>query len=122
MIQHYVEQGSSYAADIDNLILLVTAITGFFFLLAQALFFGFIVMFSAKEGVKAQYIAGEDWKEKRWVAIPHYAVLVFDVLIIFAAIRVWVDVKQTMPPPDSTVRIIAQQWAWTFVQIGRAHV
>ncbi len=118
MIQHYVVQASSFAADIDNLILLVTVVTGFFFLLAQALFFGFIVMFNEREGVKAQYITGEEWREKRWVAIPHYAVLVFDVLIIVSAIRVWVDIKQTTPVVDETVRIIAQQWAWTFVHPG----
>ncbi len=118
MIEHYVVQASSYAADIDNLILLVTAITGFFFLLAQALFFGFIIMFGEKEGVKAQYIAGEAWNQKKWVSIPHYAVLVFDVLIIIAATRVWVDIKQMTPVVDESVRIIAQQWAWTFVHAG----
>jgi cytochrome c oxidase subunit 2 len=118
VINHYVEAASSYAQDIDNLILLVTVITGFFFILAQAIFFGFIVRFSAKEGVKAQYIAGEAWSQKKWVALPHYAVLVFDVLIIVAAIRVWVDVKQVIPKTDETVRVIAQQWAWTFVHAG----
>lgn len=118
MIEHYLDQASSFAKDIDGLILLITAITGFWFLLAQALFFGFIIKFSRKEGVKAQHIPGTEWKEKKWVAIPHYLVLVFDVLIIFGAIRVWVNVKQTMPPPDETVRVIAQQWAWTFVHPG----
>ena len=46
MIEHYVEQASSYAADIDNLILLVAVITGFFFFIAQGLLFGFVVLFS----------------------------------------------------------------------------
>lgn len=118
MLEHYLESASTYARDIDDLILLVTAITGFWFFAAQAVFIGFCVKFAKQEGVKAQYIAGEDPKEKRWVAYPHYAILVFDVLIIVMAVRVWVDVKQTMPPPDSTVRIIAQQWAWTFVHPG----
>jgi cytochrome c oxidase subunit 2 len=118
VINRYLEAASSYANDIDNLILLVTVITGFFFLLAQGLFFGFVIKFAEKEGVKAQYIAGEVWKEKKWVSIPHYAVLVFDVLIIVAAIRVWVDVKQVIPKTDESVRVIAQQWAWTFVHAG----
>jgi cytochrome c oxidase subunit 2 len=118
VINRYVEAASSYANDIDNLILLITVITGFWFILAQALFFGFVIKFAEKEGVKAQYIGGELWSEKKWVAIPHYAVLVFDVLIIVAAIRVWVDVKQLMPKTDESVRVIAQQWAWTFVHAG----
>ena len=118
MLEHYLEAASSYAKDIDDLIILVTAITTFWFVAAQGVFFALLVKYKKVEGVKAQYIAGEDPREKRWVSYPHYAVLVFDVLIIVAAIRVWVDVKQTMPPPDSTVRIIAQQWAWTFVHPG----
>jgi cytochrome c oxidase subunit II len=118
MLEHYLEAASSYARDVDDLILLITAITGFWFFAAQAVFIGLCVKFAKKEGVRAQYIAGEDPKEKRWVAYPHYAILIFDVLIIVMAVRVWVDVKQTMPPPDSTVRIIAQQWAWTFVHPG----
>ncbi|MCZ7677471.1 MAG: hypothetical protein M5U28_01310 [Sandaracinaceae bacterium] len=32
--------------------------------------------------------------------------------------RVWIDVKQTLPEPDATVRVVAQQWAWTFVHPG----
>lgn len=118
MISTYLEAASSYAADVDNLVLLIAAIVGFWFLVAQGLFIGFIIKFTAKEGVKAKYIAGEDPKEKRWVAIPHYAVLVFDVLIIVAALKVWTNIKQEMPAADSTVRIISQQWAWTFVHPG----
>jgi cytochrome c oxidase subunit 2 len=118
MISHYLEQASTFAQDIDHLVLLVTLTVGFWFLLAQFLFFGFILKFRAQEGKKARYIAGEDKKEKRWVSLPHYATLVCDVLIIIAAIRVWQDVKMTMPQADSTVRVIVQQWAWTFVHPG----
>ncbi|MBN1204760.1 MAG: hypothetical protein JXB05_07540 [Myxococcaceae bacterium] len=45
-------------------------------------------------------------------------VLVCDVFIIVGAVRVWTDVKQTLPPADHTVRIVSQQWAWTFIQPG----
>jgi cytochrome c oxidase subunit 2 len=44
--------------------------------------------------------------------------LAFDVLIIVAALRVWSEVKMTMPQADQTVRVISQQWAWTFVHPG----
>lgn len=118
MISKYVESASSFAGQIDFLILLITAIVGFWWFLAEAVFFYFIVKFNAKEGVKAQYIAGENPKEKRWVAIPHYATLIFDVTIVFFAVQTWQEVKQTMPQADATVRVIAQQWAWTFVHPG----
>jgi len=118
MISKYVESISTYSGDIDSLILTVTAIVGFWFLLAEGVLFYLILRYSAQEGVRAQYIEGVDPKEKRWVAWPHYLTLIFDVWIIIIAIRVWQDVKQTMPQADETVRVIAQQWAWTFVHPG----
>jgi cytochrome c oxidase subunit 2 len=118
MISKYVESASSFAGDIDHLIWLIAAIVGFWFLLAEGIFFYFIFRYTAQEGVRGQYVAGEDPKEKRWVAIPHYLTLAFDVWIMIAALSVWQEVKQTMPQADETVRVIAQQWAWTFVHPG----
>ncbi len=31
---------------------------------------------------------------------------------------VWYNIKQVMPPADETVRVIGQQWAWSFQQAG----
>jgi cytochrome c oxidase subunit II len=118
MISRYLESASSYSGDIDELILWILLITGFWFLLAEGLFIGLIVKYTARDGVRAKYVSGEDPKEKRWVAWPHYATLVFDVIILVAAIRVWTNVKIEQPPVDETVRITAQQWAWTFTHAG----
>lgn len=118
MISKYVDSISTFSGDIDSLILTVTAIVGFWFLLAEGVLFYLILRYTAQDGVRAQYIEGIDPKEKRWVAWPHYLTLIFDVWIIIIAIRVWQDVKQTMPQADETVRVIAQQWAWTFVHPG----
>jgi cytochrome c oxidase subunit II len=117
-IGKYLERGADFSGSIDGLILLVLAIVGFWGLLAEAVFIGFIFRFAARDGVKAQYISGEDPKQKRWVAIPHYMTLAFDVLIIVAALRVWSEVKLSMPQADETVRVTAQQWAWTFTHPG----
>jgi cytochrome c oxidase subunit II len=118
VIEQYVEAASSFAGDIDGIILLILAIVGFWFVLAEVVLFWLVFKFSAKNRPKAKYITGEKASEKRWVAIPHYITLVFDVLIMVGAIKVWYHVKQEMPPADETVRIIAQQWAWTFVHPG----
>ena len=117
-IEHYIEQASSYAADIDNLIWLVGVLVGFWFVLVEFVFFGLVVAYRRRPGVKAQYITGEEKHQKRWVGIPHELVLVCDVVIIIAAVRVWVNVKQEQPPAQETVRVIAQQWAWSFVHAG----
>ena len=111
-------QASTYAADIDNLILLVGVVVAIFFLAAEAIFFGFIFKFRARPGVKAQYVTGEKASEKKWISYPHYLVLLFDVIIVVAAIRVWYEVKIDYPPAEDRVRIIGQQWAWTFVYPG----
>jgi cytochrome c oxidase subunit 2 len=103
---------------VDALIVLVTLFIGFWFLLAEGVFFFFIWRFRERPGHTSVYISGKDKNHKRWVTIPHYLVLVCDIVIIVAAIQVWVKIKQTMPPADATVRVIGQQWAWTFVQPG----
>lgn len=118
MISWFVTQASSYAADVDGLILLVAVIIAPFFLAAEFVLVWLVFRFRARPGVKARYITGEKASETRWVTYPHYLVLVFDVIIVVAALRVWSDVKMDLPVADERVRIIAQQWAWTFVHAG----
>src|SRR5262245_7425985 len=118
MISWYVAQASTYAADVDNLIFLVAVIVGAWFIAAELIFFGLIFKFRARDGVRGQYVTGEDKSQKRWISYPHNAVLVFDVVILVAALRVWNHIKVAEPTPDETVRIIAQQWAWSFVHPG----
>ena len=118
MIEHYVVAASSYARDIDNLITLVFVLVGFWLLVTEGVFFWLIFHFRKREGVPAQYITGEEQSEKRWITIPHLLVLVCDLFIIAGAVQVWYDVKQELPPAQETVRVIGQQWAWTFVHPG----
>ncbi len=118
MISWFLPEASTYAGDIDRLILLVGVIVGVWFIAAELIFFWLIFRYRARDGVKGQYVAGETTREKRWVSYPHYAVLVFDIIIVIAALRVWNDVKIATPPVQEQVRIIAQQWAWTFVHAG----
>jgi cytochrome c oxidase subunit 2 len=111
---------STYAKDIDFVFDLILWIVGFWFLLAEGVFFYLILRFRKKDGVRAQYITGELKSEKRWITVPHFAVLVFDVLILFFAVKVWYEVKQNIPdaPDKAMIRVIGQQWAWTFVDPG----
>ncbi|MFO7178979.1 MAG: cytochrome c oxidase subunit II [Pseudomonadota bacterium] len=118
MTGRYPTAASSYAGDIDGLILFIAALVFFWGILVEVVFFGFIFKFREKKGRKAEYVTGEEKRQKRWITIPHALVFVCDILIIVAAVRVWVDVKQTLPTPDATVRVISQQWAWTFVHPG----
>jgi cytochrome c oxidase subunit 2 len=109
---------STYARDIDFVFALILVLVGFWFLLSEVVFFWLIFRFRKRDGQRAQYIAGEIKSEKRWITIPHFLVLLCDVVIIVFAVRVWYDVKQALPPAQETVRVVAQQWAWTFVHPG----
>ncbi len=119
MIQHYLAAASSSAGSIDFVIeLIFWVVVAFWFVLVEAIFIGLVVRFRKKDGVPAQYITGEQKSEKRWITVPHALVLVCDVVIVVCAVRVWYDVKQNLPEPQQTVRIVSQQWAWSFVQPG----
>jgi cytochrome c oxidase subunit 2 len=118
MIEHLVPVASSFGADIDSVFDLIFILVGFWFVLTQGVFLWLIVRFRARDGVRAQYITGELKSEKRWISIPHMLVLVCDVFIIVGAVRVWFDVKQNLPPAQETVRVVAQQWAWSFDHPG----
>ncbi len=114
-----IQTASSYAAQIDFLILLVLVIVGVWFLAAEAIFLYFILRFRAKTGRRAQYITGKEKRQKRWIQIPHLCVLAFDVLIVVVSFQVWHRVKMTLPEnPDGVIRIVGQQWAWTFQHPG----
>ena len=51
---------STYAGQIDHLILLIAVLTGFWFLVAEGVFFWLIFKFRAKPGVKSQYLEGHE--------------------------------------------------------------
>ena len=119
MIEQYVAAASTYAKDVDNLIVLIAVLVGFWFILCEGMLFWLIVRYRAKEGVRADYITGDEKDLKRWITIPHMLVLVCDVFILYGAIQVWIDIKQTLPEkPYETVRVVGQQWAWSFVHPG----
>ncbi len=118
MIEQFLTRASTYAADIDNLVLLVTVLVGVWFLIAEAVLFWLIIRWRAKEGQPAQYLTGKEKHIKKFINIPHYIIIFFDVIIIVAAVLVWVKIKQTLPPADETVRVVGRQWVWMFQHPG----
>jgi len=117
-MEQLIQRASSFAADIDNLVMLVTVLVGFWFVVAEAVFFWLIFRFRAKDGVPTQYITGKEKHLKAWINIPHWLIIGCDAVIIVAAVQVWVHVKQTLPPPDDTIRVTGRQWVWTFQHSG----
>ncbi len=119
MLLHIVPpSASSFAPQTDGLFLLITWIVGVWFIAAEAMFFWLIFRFRARPGVATTYVSGKEKNLKRWVSWPHFLILVCDIIIIVGAVQLWVRIKQTMPPADLTVRVVAQQWAWVFTDPG----
>ena len=118
LLERLVPEASTYARDLDLLFDLIFALVGFWFLASLFTFFWLCWRFRRREGQPAEYYDGSEWKLKRWVTYPHLLVLFCDVFIIVGAVKVWYDIKQYLPPAEQTVRVIAQQWAWTFVHPG----
>jgi len=121
-MQLFMQRASSFAADIDNLVMLVTVLVGFWFIAAEVVFFWLIFRFRAKEGVRTQYITGKEKHLKRWINIPHWLIIACDAVIIVAAVKVWVHIKQSLPPADDTIRVTGRQWVWTFQHSGADRV
>lgn len=120
MLEHYMVQASSYADKIDGLVWLIAIIVGFWFVLAEGMFFWLIWKFRARPGHRAIYV-GDDLEhtiKHNWVEWPHRVILLCDVALIVGAISVWSHVKLQTPPVDEKVRITVQQWAWTFQHAG----
>ena len=122
ILEWLLPSASTYAADIDRLFDVITLLVGIPFLIACYLFFSFILRFKAKSGRKAMYITGTEHQYMKWIHRAHVPILTFDVIIVVMAVNVWYDVKQNLPEADATVRVIAQQWAWTFVHPGPDNV
>ena len=118
MIEQYVPSLSSYSSDIDFVIILIGVLVGFWLLLAEGILFGFVLKYRAKEGQKADYITGEEKQYTGPLSFAHGLVLLCDLVIIYFAVIIWVDVKQNLPVADATINVIGQQWAWTFEHPG----
>jgi cytochrome c oxidase subunit 2 len=115
----WIQRGaSSFAGDVDFLILLIALIVGFWFVLAEFALFYFIVRFRRRDGVAAAYITGERRQEKRWITVPHLLIIVCDVVILAFSFQVWSAIKQDLPPADAHIRVIGHQWAWRFIHAG----
>jgi cytochrome c oxidase subunit II len=118
MLERYFSAASTYAHSIDHLFILIAVVVGFWLIAAEGMMFLLIFKFRAKDGRPTQYLTGEEPHLKRWISIPHYLIIVCDIVILAGAITVWYQIKQVMPPADATVRVIGQQWAWSFQQPG----
>ncbi|HEV2522084.1 MAG TPA: cytochrome c oxidase subunit II [Candidatus Acidoferrales bacterium] len=118
MWERYATAASTYAHSIDHLFLLIAALVGFWLFVAEGMLFWLVFKFRARDGRPTQYITGDEPHLKRWISIPHFLIILCDIVIVAGAISVWYNIKQVQPPADATVRVFGQQWAWSFQEPG----
>jgi cytochrome c oxidase subunit II len=102
---------SSFGGGVDNLFYLILAITGFFFILTEAVLVYCLYKFSDRPAdARAQYVHGNHKLEMFWTAIPAAILL----LIALLQIRTWEDIKyrSRMPEPDVIFEVSARQFEW----------
>ena len=69
MVSRYIEQVSTYAADVDGVINLIGILVGFWFVVTQGVFFYFIWAYRKGAHPKAEYISGTEPELKRWIVV-----------------------------------------------------
>lgn len=115
MMQWLPESISSYGHKIDDVIWLIYAIVGVWFVVVEVLLFGFLIYYRRSKSPKADYILGNTFKSLLWVIAPVILVALFDIGIEIKQMPVWDEIKIDRPAnPDYTVRVVAQQFFWEF--------
>src|SRR5262249_5355946 len=98
---------------IDGLFYLILGITGFFFVLTEAILVYALLRYTARPGHKASYTHGNHKLELIWTVVPGAILL----LLAIVQINVWAEVKvqKNMPAPDPNTQqmeVVARQWEW----------
>jgi cytochrome c oxidase subunit 2 len=104
---------ATYGGEIDNLFYLILGITGFFFVLTEAILVYNLWKFPHREGAKSSYTHGNHTLELVWTVVPGAILL----LLAIVQINVWAEVKfqKNMPKPDGATQqmeVAARQWEW----------
>ena len=110
MLNWLPENASNLASGVDNVLLFVTVISVFFFLLISAVLVIFAIKYRRRaEDEETPYITGNELLEVIWTVIPSI------LLMVIFAWGYWEFREMRNPPKDALeVNVVAQQWLWQF--------
>lgn len=113
MFRYFPEQGSDYAATVDNVNHLVTDLSVFFTVVIVGAMIYFAIRYRRRNGVdhETPMIHGSTFLEIVWTVVP----AIICVIVAWAG-YVGYDRIRTLPPGEDTVdiNVWGQQWAWSF--------
>lgn len=104
---------ATFGDGIDNLFYLILGITGFFFVLTEAILVYVMIRYASASERKATYVHGNHQLEVIWTIVP-------GLILFFLAlwqVSVWAEVKYytRMPQPNEETQqmeVTARQWEW----------
>src|SRR5882724_10572132 len=104
---------STFGGAIDDLYFGILAVTGFFFILTEALQVYAMWKFRGRTNGRSQYSHGNHRLEMVWSIIPGIILLI----IAIVQVRTWAEVKfaKNMPRPNGEtlqMEVTAKQWEW----------
>jgi cytochrome c oxidase subunit II len=101
---------STFGPDVDYLFYVILGITGFFFVLVEALLVYAMYRWAARPGQRAIYVHGNHRLELAWTIVPALILL----FVAFAQVRAWERIKyqSRFPHPDQVLQVNARQWEW----------
>ena len=106
---------SKEGEDIDRMLIITFAITGFVFLATQILLFYFAYKYQAKENKKAYFYPHNNNLEMIWTVIPAIALL---VLVVFG-LKYWFHMAGEAPKGAIEVEITGKQFGWIYRYPGK---
>jgi cytochrome c oxidase subunit 2 len=115
----YPENIATYGHEIDGVISTTTWIVFVWWLVAEALLFGFIFYYRKKPGQKAAYITGASWKAMSWILVPTFFVFLLDIYLDIKSQRVWNKVKVELPEAFVEIKVVGMQFSWLYTYPGK---
>jgi cytochrome c oxidase subunit 2 len=112
------QAASSFAPDLDRLLLVITTIVGAWFVVAEGILLTFAIRYRRRPGRRAAYLPAGGLRQLAFVLVPCAVILGFDLVIDAIAAPVWEKVKLELPPHDQLVRIQGEAWQWRFTHAG----
>ncbi|MBY0534760.1 MAG: cytochrome c oxidase subunit II [Chitinophagaceae bacterium] len=110
-----VPSASDHGEQIDFMLKITLAITGFVFLLTQILLFWFAYKYQAKEGKKAFYFPHSNKLELIWTTVPAIALCV----LVGFGLYYWFQITGEAPKDAIQVEVTGQQFSWIFRYPGK---
>ena len=113
-----VPAASDHGENIDKMIWITLAITGFVFFVTQILLFWFAYRYQASEKRKAYYYPHNNKLELLWTVIP---ALTLTVLVAFG-LYYWFKITGDPPKTAMEVEITGHQFGWEYRYAGKDNV